>query len=162
MCQLNSSWKNGPRDLHVACQCSNHSFSAVASSLSRHTCPCTSSHHHHFRQPWCQLVMQSPQFELQMSQDLLKDPEDLEHGRHVDISQSTNSHVLHVFLNESEGTEVNGLSQDLLQDTRSPSQDFLFFVILQFFIVLRQQDQEFTEAHQANQISSRMGLPKIF
>ena len=47
-----------------------------------------------------------------MSQDLLKDSQDLEHGRLVDVP--THSHMSPVFLDE---LEVDALSQDLLEDT---------------------------------------------
>ena len=47
-----------------------------------------------------------------MPQDLLKDSQDLEHGRLVDVP--THSHMSPVFLDE---LEVDALSQDLLEDT---------------------------------------------
>ena len=50
-----------------------------------------------------------------MSQDLLKDSQDLEHGRLVDVS--THSPMSPVFLDE---LEVDALSQDLLEDTEIP------------------------------------------
>ena len=47
-----------------------------------------------------------------MSQDLLKDSQDLEHGRLVDVP--THSPMSPIFLDE---LEVDALSQDLLEDT---------------------------------------------
>ena len=51
---------------------------------------------------------------LPMSQDLLKDSQDLGHGRLVDVS--THSLMSPVFLDE---LEVDALSQDLLEDHKN-------------------------------------------